>query len=388
MEQQFKTAICIIIKNEQEYLKEWIDYHLNLGFTDIHIYEDRGSTSHADIIKDYPNVLLHTTEDKEINRILSIEGSARQKSLYDYFCIAYKSKYDRVAFIDIDEFITFADGYNLEMLCNEFEDDTAVLLNWKMIGASGYISKPELPTVEAYTVEGKFLPGDTGWAYKSFVNLQKYTTMKNLHFADGAVNTDHKESILDLKYDKVWINHYFTKSWEDWCNRIFKRGGTLNGHRTLDQFFIVNPDMAALRTELLLSVIDYNPIGSMWISKEEKIMKGGNIRKLNRLNESLGISHDDQIRYNIEPKPIPFEIQRVTELKQKISFLKAKIAKSDYQALKYVDGLNGGELYEMPPEVIMERQDVRNLINQYEVEIIQLQTPAVTPSSTEVKDTL
>ena len=35
-----KTAICTCIKNEQSYLKEWIDYHINLGFDHIYLYEE------------------------------------------------------------------------------------------------------------------------------------------------------------------------------------------------------------------------------------------------------------------------------------------------------------------------------------------------------------
>ena len=31
-------SICAIIKNEHEYLKEWIDYHLNIGFDSIFLY--------------------------------------------------------------------------------------------------------------------------------------------------------------------------------------------------------------------------------------------------------------------------------------------------------------------------------------------------------------
>lgn len=53
-----KTAICTCIKDEQAYLKEWLDYHLSLGFDHIYLYEDDGSKPHNDIVKDYNNVTL------------------------------------------------------------------------------------------------------------------------------------------------------------------------------------------------------------------------------------------------------------------------------------------------------------------------------------------
>jgi hypothetical protein len=33
-----KTALVSIAKNEDNYLKEWVDYNLYLGFNDIFIY--------------------------------------------------------------------------------------------------------------------------------------------------------------------------------------------------------------------------------------------------------------------------------------------------------------------------------------------------------------
>jgi hypothetical protein len=38
-----------MIKNEHQYLKEWIDYHLNLGIDAIYLAEDITSDSHKEI---------------------------------------------------------------------------------------------------------------------------------------------------------------------------------------------------------------------------------------------------------------------------------------------------------------------------------------------------
>jgi hypothetical protein len=48
-----KTAICVLIKNEHDYLKEWVDYHLNLGIDEIFLFEDYDSLSHSQIINPY-----------------------------------------------------------------------------------------------------------------------------------------------------------------------------------------------------------------------------------------------------------------------------------------------------------------------------------------------
>ena len=48
-----KTAIFVIIKDEVEYLDEWLSHHLELGIDEIFLYEDYGSKSHAAITEKY-----------------------------------------------------------------------------------------------------------------------------------------------------------------------------------------------------------------------------------------------------------------------------------------------------------------------------------------------
>jgi hypothetical protein len=205
--------------------------------------------------------------------------------LYDWFAREYCEIYDWVAFIDIDEFFFFSDGYNLDLLCKEFDSYPAVLLNWKMIGASGHIKRPTCGVVKAYDKPCEtVVPIDIEWMYKSFVNLKLFEGFHNLHRAYGSVNTHHSPVYKQLHYDKAWLNHYFTKSWEDWCDRIFKRGGTLRGHRILSDFFICNTDMLDIKYELINSVSDKVPNGTYWIDRDRRLIAGGNIRKIKEIN--------------------------------------------------------------------------------------------------------
>lgn len=285
-----KTAICAIIKDEHLYLKEWIDWHLNVGFDAIHLFEDKGSKSHEEICEKYSNVYLRRYEDdEEIRHILRNQGtSQRQLVLYEWFAKKYKDTYGWVAFIDADEFVFFGENYSLNTLCEEFADYKSVLLNWRMMGANGHIVRPGGGIIESYTTEcGSVVSIDKEWMYKSFVNLSLFEGFHNLHRAYGSVNTHHSPNFKQLHYDKAWLNHYFTKSWEDWCDRIFKRGGTLRGHRKLTDFFKCNTDMLHLKKELVLSVADRIPTDTYWIDREQKIIAGGNVKKIMNLNKKI-----------------------------------------------------------------------------------------------------
>lgn len=79
-----KTAICAIIKDEHLYLKEWIDYHLSIGFDSIYLFEDKDSKSHEDIVEGYCNVSLRRYEtDEEVRELLKQQGNShRQLVLY------------------------------------------------------------------------------------------------------------------------------------------------------------------------------------------------------------------------------------------------------------------------------------------------------------------
>ncbi len=289
-----KTAICAIIKDEHLFLEEWIEWHLGLGFDAIHLFEDKGSDSHEEITSQYENVFLRRYEDSEqVQELLEAQGSShRQFVLYTWFANQYNDVYDWCAFIDLDEFVMFADDYNLEQLCVEFEPYPTVLLNWKMIGASGRISKPTCGVIEAYTQECDYCDNDKMWSYKSFVNLKKFEGFHDLHLALGYVNTHHSNDKNEHYYDKAWLNHYFTKSLEDWTERIFKKGGTLNGHRKLTHFFECNKNMKYLESLYIKKHSEETPNGTYRIGNG--FIAGGNVQKIALLNaKSIGDNHLD-----------------------------------------------------------------------------------------------
>jgi FkbM family methyltransferase len=226
--------------------------------------------------------------------------------LYNWFGDTYQTNYDWVAFIDLDEFMVFGDGYDLNRICSEFEPYPAVLINWRMIGASGHITRPK-NVIDSYTEVVNFLPQDYGWCYKSFCNLNKWKGMLHLHKANGAVNTNHGLDVNDISWEKVALNHYFTKSWEDWCDRIFNRGGTLNGHRTLDLFFDCNPSMKHLKDGLISEVAHMKPKGTYWLDKNRTLIAGGNVKKIMQLNAKqqrlifdLGFHNGDTATYYLQ----------------------------------------------------------------------------------------
>ena len=250
-----KIAICAVIKDEHQYLDEWITYHKNLGIEYIHLYEDEGSKSHNDICSKYDNVFL-----TQLSHFISDIKTSKQLYLYNGFIRKYINKYDYVFFIDLDEFVTFEDGYNMEHLINICNKNGAVLLYWKYYGANGIIDNPNCNVVDAYTkplhkINDILNFNSVGYPYKSFVRLKgqhKDNYMKHHHIHYLA------KPISFGKYNVCWLNHYITKSWVEWCDRILKRGQIVKDFRKLDDFFLYNPDMVSRKNELMSLITKEN----------------------------------------------------------------------------------------------------------------------------------
>ena len=279
-----RTVICAIIKNEERYVREWAEYHLGIGVSRIFLFEDYGSRSHVGLFEDEPRVTVSTLEAFGIK---DHHNTRNQFTLYNKFLQKCKKdgEYDWVAFIDADEFVTFGDGdgYDLAGIEEEYKDIPALLMSWKNYGANGHIKRPDGGVLENYTKPSRVVESDMQWCKKSLVNIKMCNCMKNIHIAEGAidVNGNHNEHSC-LVYKKIWIRHFFTKSWEDFCERIFERGNMSNNFRTLDNFFKCNPDMAHMDEELIYSVRHRHCKNTMWLSKKYKLISGGNIKRQSR----------------------------------------------------------------------------------------------------------
>ena len=177
-----------------------------------------------------------------------------------YFMKTYRHLFDYVAFIDVDEFITFEEGYNLQKLLEEFDGQGGIYLYWKMFNANGIIDNPKTDVVTTFTQECGYPKCylDLQWTLKSLCDIRLVNQeFFNNHVTLLGVDTDGKRDRKNYCYKKAWINHYFTRSWEEWCNRFIIRGDIISGNRKLDEFFELNPDMLNKKDELMEKYREY-----------------------------------------------------------------------------------------------------------------------------------
>lgn len=249
-----KTAICCIAKCENRYLQEWVDYHLSLGFSQIYIWDNNNPDGEhpEDVLPDYSQVT-----------ILNCRGEkAFQNKAYTKFYKEHGKDYDWIAFIDIDEFITFSDESHIKTIdafLSRYDDNVQIVhLNWMCYGDD------EVVGLDRFDVVTRFLhplPFDKHIQYdfpennhvKSIIRggieigdlqITVHTPREGdftVFDADG--NPCPNDYFHPYTFHTAYIRHYVTKTIDEWLTKISRGRVSLNNVGELypiDKFFIYN----------------------------------------------------------------------------------------------------------------------------------------------------
>lgn len=251
--EDIKVCICAIINNEHRYLEEWIEHHNNLGFDTIFLFEETESNSHSEITSKYDNVSLL----KLGNIINSTQTRMVKTELTKKFINEFRNDYDWVLFIDVDEFLMLEDKTNVKEVLVNYNDKSAVLLFWKMYNSNGIIDDPKTPVLTTYKETFMISPRIHS-PYKPFINLKNFKgDMRNYQELNDFVNVLGFKDNRRPVYEIMWVNKYYTKSWEEWCNKFINENKKSRNFKNIDNFFVINPKMLMHRGKLMKSFNDY-----------------------------------------------------------------------------------------------------------------------------------
>ena len=119
-----RVALVAIAKDEDNYLKEWVDYHLKIGFSEIFVYQNNWRYTRGDIT------------DSRVHFKVE-DGMTMQTRCYNGFISEYKDRFDFAVFIDIDEFLWLKNTKNISDFLKDHSDDDAIFVNWRLFGDNG-----------------------------------------------------------------------------------------------------------------------------------------------------------------------------------------------------------------------------------------------------------
>jgi hypothetical protein len=209
-----KIGLCLIIKNEDEYLEEWINYHRNVGIDYFIIYDNQ---SDKEIVISDDDISVILWEDNNI-------GS--QMRAYQH-CSQNFTDLNYIGFIDTDEFYeskTMNIKKDFEDLIQSYGDFSGVGFYWRMYGNNNPYFENRVPINE----------------YKHYYqdnHIKSFIKPKTIsHFPDS-----HKPNIVGKYIDengreikspignhsseKIWIKHTWTRSINEFKNKINRGSG-------------------------------------------------------------------------------------------------------------------------------------------------------------------
>lgn len=143
LREQLKTArvmLCTILKQEQLYVDEWLEYHRFLGYDYAELY-DNG---------DYPSPYLAGLHEKygDFVNVTYLPGQGRQITAYRSCVKRNLAENVWSTFIDADEFVVLRKHNNIkDFLHDVAPDGGAVVLNWSMFGGNTTLTHKPGPVV-------------------------------------------------------------------------------------------------------------------------------------------------------------------------------------------------------------------------------------------------
>jgi hypothetical protein len=154
-ESRHGIAIVSCIKNEEDYVAEWVRFHRAVGIRHFYLYDD-GSTDRTRAIIEGLNG-GDITLMPWMNRIVDMSTNGMLNSQTIAFAHAitnYGGDYRWMAFIDADEFLLPKTGRTVEEALAGAGGFPNISLPWHMFGTSGHKTKPAGPLLKNFTRRG------------------------------------------------------------------------------------------------------------------------------------------------------------------------------------------------------------------------------------------
>ena len=204
-------SLCLICKDENEYLPEWLDYHIVMGVDRFYIYDNESRVSLRETLKDY------------IERgwvvVVDIPGKAMQLHAYDHCLHVFGAQTFWLGFIDTDEFLVPKPTLDLKELLRDYEQYAGLAISSLYFGSSGHKNRPAIGQLAAYT--NRIHAANKEFELVKSIVQPRMTLMPNSphDFTIQAGAWCVNEGYLRVDYqrfpshtDKIQLNHYFCRS--------------------------------------------------------------------------------------------------------------------------------------------------------------------------------
>ena len=231
-----RILICTVAKQENKYIKEYVEHYRKLKIKKIIIYDNNEINGEK-----FEDVIKNEIKDNFI-KIINYRGIAhpQNKALND----CYKRMnhfYDWIAFFDVDEFLYIINYTTISefLSLSKFNQCQSILINWKFYGDNNKLyyeekslnerfNEPINITININFIKDKYFFSAAKTIVRGGLNLNwglfphYLINLKNCR-PDGTIL---KNYFSPYQHSIAYIKHYITKSTEEFIERL-NRGDVL-----------------------------------------------------------------------------------------------------------------------------------------------------------------
>lgn len=280
-----KTCIIACVKQEELYIKEWLDWHIKFGVDHFYLCDNND--------KDYNPKLKYIVSEyieREIVDVIDYNDiHPIQPICYNDIYQKYGNLYDWILIIDIDEFLSSPIYTNIKNFLNTVPNNIFNIgLPWRYYGDNELIEYENKPLQERFKKPVDIWKFRNGFYYHEFINGYKSNVMSKSiirskkYFKSNNIKiiSQHDPLPLDLNYEEykrydplfneinrktvfcnslendrdkyfnilyntLYIKHFVTKTIDEWVFNKIKKGHASRAknedyERKLGSFFVYN----------------------------------------------------------------------------------------------------------------------------------------------------
>ena len=230
--EKLKVCLCTIGKEENLYVREYVEHYKKYNVDKIFIYDNNeiNGEKFEDVINDYIT--------SGFVEIINIRGKVSQQIKVYQKCLNKNKKYfDWLIFYDMDEFIYLKDFNNIKYYLkkSEFNKCQAIQLNMYFHTDNNQLFYQNKTLAQRFPEKIQKRNGVLKTIIRGNISKKIYCPhelTKNLSSCDGFgnFNIKNKGIIITNKtdYQYYYIDHYSYKSTEEFINKIM-RGSAIKG---------------------------------------------------------------------------------------------------------------------------------------------------------------
>jgi hypothetical protein len=229
----YYSVLSTRVRDDDPHIDEWVRYHLAIGFDFIVIYDNM---SFIPVVNKWGNKVM----------VYKDENEYQVYPPYDTHAFLLKNHPTRwLAHLDVDEFIVLYQHASINDLLKNYEEFGGLGINWCIYGSSGHLRRPDGLVKDNYLwrTANEYIGEEGGnCAVKTIMNIQFFHGVTNPHYCVSSrptVNEEYTEVIngsTNSPRKLCRINHYYTRSLEEWLFKVHRGNGSNFGPRTMNNW--------------------------------------------------------------------------------------------------------------------------------------------------------